>query len=98
MIGYDCMARDVMMLVLKERRRQEQLKKEGKFYFDCGEKAVSHIRKLAVLSEEFGEVAKLICDLDSSVKPTFTTEELRKELIQVAAVCVAWVESLDNED
>lgn len=42
----------------------------------------------AVLGEEFGECCKAWLERD--------TEGLREELIQVAAVAIAWVEELDN--
>lgn len=45
---------------------------------------------LAILAEEFGEVARLV------VSPEVTAR-LREELIQVAAVAVWWVEELDAE-
>lgn len=46
----------------------------------------------AVLGEEFGEVAKAAIEYrfrDASI------DDLHKELIQVAAVAVAWVEAID---
>lgn len=43
-------------------------------------------KKLAVVGEEFGEVAKAILEGDP-------IEHLHEELIQVAACCVAWVEA-----
>lgn len=42
----------------------------------------------AVLGEEFGEVCKAWLERD--------TEALRAELVQTAAVAVAWIEELDN--
>lgn len=42
----------------------------------------------AVLGEEFGEACQAWIELDVSA--------LREELIQVAAVAVAWVEEIDN--
>ena len=42
----------------------------------------------AVLGEEFGEVCKAWLERD--------TVELRVELIQTAAVALAWIEELDN--
>ena len=44
----------------------------------------------SVLGEEFGEVGKALCE--------GRTDEYRKELIQVAAVAVAMVESLDRRN
>lgn len=42
----------------------------------------------AVLGEEFGECCKAWLERD--------TEHLRAELVQAAAVAVAWIEQLDN--
>lgn len=42
----------------------------------------------AVLGEEFGEACQAWLERD--------TEALRKELVQTAAVAVAWIEELDN--
>lgn len=43
---------------------------------------------LAVLTEEVGEVARDV------IEKSRTWEELENELIQVATVCVAWVENI----
>lgn len=43
-------------------------------------------KKLAILGEEFGEVANALLERDDQNVPV--------ELVQVAAVCVAWLESL----
>jgi hypothetical protein len=43
--------------------------------------------KAAVLTEEIGEVAKAVVEMDRA--------GLKKELIHVAAVAVAWLEALD---
>ena len=55
-------------------------------YGDCSSKGVPDPVKAAVLAEECGEVARAMLDAD--------IEALRRELIQVAAVAVAWWESL----
>jgi len=47
-----------------------------------------------ILTEEVGEAAKAVLQLD--FEHGDTREELRNELIQVAAVAVAWVEALDK--
>lgn len=48
--------------------------------------------KLAMLMEEVGEVARELCE-EAQGRP-LNTNRLRKELVQVAAVAAAWVESL----
>lgn len=72
---------------------------------------ITHAEKLAVLAEEFGEVSrevvehgitvdKYAADPNLKVMPPHREShfraQLRKELIQVAAVCVAWAEALDE--
>lgn len=42
-----------------------------------------------ILAEEFGEVARAVLEHDAA--------GLRAELVQVAAVCVAWLESGDAQ-
>ena len=97
--------------IQNERRRQEDLKRSGKFDFTCASLNVLTTAKLAVLAEEFGEVSKEVVEQlietqkyakENMVYPKNRKEyrkaELRKELVQVAAVCVAWLESLENDN
>jgi hypothetical protein len=53
--------------------------------------------KLAILSEEFGEVSRHVAEslIDNS---RYQPRELMKELIQVAAVALAWCEAIESED
>ena len=53
---------------------------------DCSSPAVEDSTKVMVLTEECGEVARAVLDLD--------VDATRTELIQVAAVAVAWLEAL----
>lgn len=72
---------DVIRMISRERQRQEDLhghKKE--LWQNVG-------IRLAVLTEEVGEVAAAIQDGN--------TEDLRRELVQVAAVAIKWLESLE---
>jgi hypothetical protein len=71
-----------------ERGRQEGLRESGKFRATCatlGPDMMTDHECNTVLNEEVGEVSRAI--LEGS--------NLRDELIQVAAVCVDWVERLD---
>jgi hypothetical protein len=70
--------------VLRERQRQEDLHAPE----TCANPRMDGNVKLAVLTEEVGEVAKAWNDGD---RPG---HELRTELIHVAAVAIAWAESL----
>lgn len=79
----------VLVDVSNERRRQEQLVEDGKFPWTCANLLAPDAYKLAVLVEEVGEVATALV-VDQS--------NLRLELIQVAAVAVAWAEALTSEE
>jgi NTP pyrophosphatase (non-canonical NTP hydrolase) len=68
--------------VVTERLRQDLLWQDN----TCANMDKSDGDKMLVLSEEVGEVAKSSLDNDR--------ENLYAELIQVAAVAVAWAESL----
>lgn len=75
----------VLGAISAERNRQIEL---------WGEQRHDPGRWLAILGEEFGEVAKEVveglfarCDL--------STDPLRAELVQLTAVAVAWLEALD---
>ncbi|MGL5935062.1 MAG: MazG nucleotide pyrophosphohydrolase domain-containing protein [Cetobacterium sp.] len=80
---------NVTVEILKERLRQERLKLEGKFPYTCRDRALSNNACLTVLVEEVGEVARAIQEGDRI--------NLQEEIIQVAAVCAAWVEGLDKK-
>lgn len=73
----------VLAAVLAECLRQNRLKDEGKFDYTCADPELSQHECFAVLGEEFGEVAR---ELNEG-----PTKNLIDELIQVAAVAVAWV-------
>lgn len=68
-----------------ERDRQERLWAPR----SCASPDVAAELKVAVLVEEVGEVARAVLD---------NSENLAEELTQVAAVAVAWLESLDGGD
>lgn len=74
-------------LINAERDRQET-KWGGRHDWGSGSCAAPNLAatvKAAVLAEEAGEVARAVLDQDEA--------GLRRELVQVAAVCVAWLES-----
>ena len=53
---------------------------------DASSPGVAPMTKVGVLTEELGEVARAVLELDD--------EQLRTELIQFAAVAVAWLEGM----
>lgn len=55
---------------------------------------------LSVIGEEWGEVNKVLCDhrhLGSYGSYADMAHELREELIQTAAMVLAWVDAIDEE-
>ena len=85
-----------------ERVRQEGLRASGKFLYTCASPdfaAFSHFARAAVLGEECGEVCRAVLDVEQIAegrnKPSEAKKRLRKELIEVAAVAVAYIEALD---
>lgn len=94
----------VFELIIKERERQDLLRKQGKHPWSMNNVDVDDRRKLTVLAEEFGKIAMAVCKQTQCVdgckegddvhKELEAIEEnLTEELVQVAACCVAWLES-----
>lgn len=77
---------NVLQNVTDERIRQ--INKWGPQYHDDS-------TWMLILSEEVGEVAKSI--IDRIHNGSADIAETRKELVQVAAVAVAWLECLDKK-
>ena len=73
---------EVIQGFLLERYRQD--KKWGKGTWQ----SPVHL-KYIVLAEEFGEIAEAILNHDK--------DNLKEELIQVAAVCLKWLEAIDSD-
>ena len=76
-----------------ERGRQNELKAAGRFKYTCADLEPSESEKLAILTEELGEVAHEVNETIGGHR-ALDRYALRKELIQVAAVACAWIESL----
>lgn len=76
----------VLERVSAERDRQEEI---FGHQTEAGRWAISPTEKLAVLSEEVGEVSKALCNGEAN--------GVREELLQVAAVCVRWAEAFDDD-
>lgn len=76
----------VIAEVIHERQRQVEL-----FGLDTGNDDGTW---MAVLAEEVGEVAH---ELIEGRRGHDTRRAMRQELIEVAAVAVAWIEAMDHE-
>lgn len=92
----------ILVEVGAERERQERLRESGKFLHTCASRdfeAFTHFGRAAVLGEEFGEVCRAVLDVEKIAEgrhhDDLAKTKLRAELIQVAAVAVAYVEALD---
>lgn len=55
-----------------------------------------HHAWLPVLTEEVGEVARVLCEDELGNEPD-TAARLREELVQVAAMACAWIDAIDDE-
>lgn len=87
-----------LRLIARERIRQEEMKRSGRFQFTCADDELSNAEKMTILMEEVGEVAREVLTQEGRrlARDTIGTREaLQKELIQVAAVSLAWIESLE---
>jgi hypothetical protein len=78
---------------------QERIRQERRFPdHTLAAAGMSHVERLAVIAEEFGEVAHDVSDLTwPRPERQVAIAELRTELLQLAACCVAWIEDLDAE-
>jgi hypothetical protein len=88
--------RPILERIWIERLRQKDLFRAGRIGFDCASPVVSDDRKLRALVEEVGEVAKEIDAAEFGDNKKQARLRMRTELIQVAAVAIAWLESLEE--
>lgn len=78
--------KEALRLVREERGRQEHLFAVGDLPMIASRPECPDALRLAALMEEVGEVGRAILDGGA--------DELREELVHVAAVAVAWLESM----
>jgi hypothetical protein len=67
--------------------------------FEEIDEAILEVERASRLRAAVGQLARALNDSignDESVKTRVARHELRDELIQVASVCVAWLERLDD--
>jgi hypothetical protein len=81
----------IMKLIRLERVRQYELKMAGKFKQTLNEILDDHL-KFVVLSEEIGEVAKELCEINHGNVSDYGN--LKAELVQCAALIFAWLEGM----
>lgn len=73
--------------IVAERARQEKLKVKGRFPYTAADADCPEHLKLGMLVEEIGEVARAHQDGHDA-------SDLKKELTQIAAIALAWIEGL----
>jgi hypothetical protein len=89
--------RAIFRAILRERTRQEQLKAAGKFLYTCADPNMLSSEKCLVLTEECGEVARACLNLQNFSRDYGADlGKVREELVQVAAVCLAWLEFIEG--
>ena len=86
---------DIIAQIAEERSRQRQLFADRKHSFRVDSTLVGWPRKFRVLLEEVGEVAEAIDLLEASPRCKKFKRHFIDELVQVAAVCCAWLESYE---
>lgn len=90
--GRLCALSDIFGEIAAERIRAHE--KHGDTSMESS--APDTLRRLAILTEEVGEVAKEFNDAEHDGRPVDLVR-LRKELIQVAAMAAAWADVCDTD-
>lgn len=98
---------EILAAIDAERDRQRSKWNDSGYthewgYGDCSSNMVPVIVKVAVLTEEVGEVARAVLDGgkftgradDTSPNAAASREQLRREVVQVAAVAIAILEGM----
>lgn len=98
---------EVFEMVAAERIHQKRLLAGGVILFNCDSPIVDDDRKLRILTEELGEVANALDRLEKALAKKIrqgdtgaikaARNHLQTELIQVAAVAVAWLETPERK-
>lgn len=78
--------------VIAERHRQAPLRVDGQRHDTSEDPALKHAQHFANLTAALCEVALLVSNVDDLM---FDQQCLYQELIQVAALAIAWMEELD---
>jgi hypothetical protein len=92
-------SQSILNRVAAERARQRKLLNEGKILFNCDSPVADANRKLRVLVEEVGEVAEALDAFDypnPTKRLAAIKDHLQDELVQVAAVAIAWLECFET--
>lgn len=86
--------------VVDERIRQEGIGEEkranGIPWLSCSDLAMADDTRYLVLGEEVGEVANALLEAGYGTAGA-SRAKAREELVQVAAVAIAWIQAIDHE-
>lgn len=99
-MGYTIILSGVWEEIDNEKCRQSELQKQGRFKWTVrqgppGATVDADAWRLAVIAEEFGEVARHVNEAINDPEKSFDSQ-LRGELIQLAACCVGWIQNIDE--
>lgn len=84
----------VMEDILEERARVRQLIRTGKFKHSTNSTRISNSDKLAIVTEEMGEVAQEVHEIEiNGDRSEERRVKLRKELTQLAGTAIAWLQT-----
>jgi NTP pyrophosphatase (non-canonical NTP hydrolase) len=79
----------------RERKRQLALQQQGRFTYTLSDDGMTDFERLACIVEEVGEVGRNVLARAGLATDGDTDDAaLRKELSQIAALAVAWMERL----
>lgn len=84
---------DILHDVEKEMERQDSLKLAGKFKYTLDDKEMTNLVRAACITEECGEISKAVLAFEGLAPDD--EANIKEELIQVAALCIKWLESGD---
>lgn len=88
----------VLQRIRRERGRQEELRRSGRFTHTAATPGITPADRLAILTEEVGEVAGEVLGFSGLASDRGNGDRLRKEVLHVAAAAVAWLEFLEGEE
>lgn len=90
----------ILALVAAERKRQDRLVADGELKWNCATHGLNPLELFLVVAEEYGEVAQALHNQlhnHGVNRADARKTDLRTELIHLAAVAVAWAESIPVE-
>lgn len=86
--------KEIFRKIVAERARQEEIHGGNSILG----KDPLEFENFAVLGEEVGEVGRALLEVNYSAWHKAPREKLKEELVQAAAVIVAWLEALEEDE